>query len=78
MMKGFKAMKKNKHITINLNESIYNDLVYIASQQNRNITNMAYLLLIDAIKKNIIDLIDLSKNDLINISQNQKEVDLYR
>lgn len=77
-MKGFKTMKKNKHITINLKEEDYNNLLCIAADQNRNITNMAYLLLIDAIKKNIIDMVDLSKNDLINISQNQKEIDLYR
>lgn len=51
-------MKKNKHITLNLTEDQYNALVLMATKEKRNITNMVYILLDDAIEKNIIKYID--------------------
>lgn len=47
-------MKKNKHILLNITEDQYNALVLMADANKRNITNMAYLFLEDAIEKNII------------------------
>lgn len=51
-------MKRNKHILINLTEDQYNALLLMSSKEKRNITNMSYLLLVDAIEKNIINYID--------------------
>lgn len=51
-------MKKNKHIHINLTEDQYNALLLMATREKRNITNMAYILLNDAIEKSVIDYID--------------------
>lgn len=49
---------KSKHILINITEDQYNALLLMADKEKRNITNMAYLLLVDAIEKNIINYID--------------------
>lgn len=57
-------MKKNKHILINIDEKLYNKLVYIAEIEKRNITNAAYLLLSAEIEKKYLSLIDLNKSDL--------------
>lgn len=51
-------MKKNKHILLNITEDQYNALVLMAAKNKRNITNMAYILLDDAIENNIINYID--------------------
>lgn len=51
-------MKKNKHIHINLTEDQYNALLLMAAREKRNITNMAYILLNDAIEKSVINYID--------------------
>lgn len=42
-------MKKNKHITINLDEWQYSILKELSHDQNRNITNTAYLIIVDSI-----------------------------
>ena len=49
---------KSKHILINITEDQYNALLLMANKEKRNITNMSYLLLVDAIEKNIINYID--------------------
>lgn len=51
-------MKKNKHITINLTEDQYNAVLLMAIKENRNITNMVYILLQAAIENSIINYID--------------------
>ena len=51
-------MKKTKHILLNITEDQYNALVLMAAKNKRNITNMAFILLDDAIEKNIINYID--------------------
>lgn len=51
-------MKKNKHILLNITEDQYNALVLMAAKNKRNITNMVYILLEDAIDENIIKYID--------------------
>ena len=40
-------MKKDKHITINIDDNDYNALKTIASKENRNITNLCYLIIKD-------------------------------
>lgn len=42
-------MKKNKHVTINLDEWQYSILEELSLEQNRNITNTAYLIIVDSI-----------------------------
>ena len=37
-------MKRNKHITININEAEYNALVFIAEKQKRKLADVVYLL----------------------------------
>lgn len=55
-------MKKNKHITININEYIYNDIVFLADDDRRTITEYLYLLVIDEIKKRMIKKADLKSS----------------
>ena len=64
-------MKKNKHILLNITVDQYDALVLMAAKNKRTITNMAYILLEDAIEKNIINYIDeknsgFKKIDFIN------------
>lgn len=51
-------MKKNKHVTLNLTEDQYNAVLLMATKENRNITNMVYILLQAAIENSIINYID--------------------
>lgn len=51
-------MKKNRHITLNLTEDQYNAVLLMATKENRNITNMVYILLQAAIENSIINYID--------------------
>lgn len=51
-------MKKNKHITLNLTEDQYNAVLLMATKENRNITNMVYILLQAAIENSVINYID--------------------
>ena len=44
-------MKKDKHITINVDEWQYSILKELSEDQCRNITNVVYILLKDAIDK---------------------------
>ena len=43
-------MKKTKHITINLDEIQYKQLLNASTKENRTLTNYCYLLLIKAAK----------------------------
>lgn len=61
-------MKKNKHILLNITEDQYNALVLMAEKNKRNITNMAYILLDDAIEKNIINYIDVKDSEYKKLS----------
>lgn len=53
-------MKRQKHITINLNDEQYNAINLIAQRNNRKIADVAYLLLVDQIEKIIINYVDES------------------
>ena len=44
-------MKKNNHITINIEDDNYNKLKVIADNERRTLTATAYLLLIDSIEQ---------------------------
>lgn len=56
-------MKRNKHITINLNEDQYNALECIARNTQRKLSDAAYLLLLESINKNIIQFVDLGSGE---------------
>lgn len=55
---GFKTMKRNKHITINLTDDQFNALQFIANNQNRKIADISYLLLLENINKYMLLLVD--------------------
>ena len=44
-------MKKDKHITINIDDNDFNALKTLASKDNRNITNLCYLIIKDYLKQ---------------------------
>lgn len=53
-------MKRQKHITINLNDEQYNAINLIAQRNNRKIADVAYLIIMDQIEKLIINYVDES------------------
>ncbi len=61
-------MKKIKHITINLNIDEYNALLLIADKQKRNITNMSYILLVDTIKKTVLQYVNIKSDDFTKLN----------
>lgn len=52
-------MKRNKHILINLTEEQYNQLLFIATNQRRKLSDAAYLILIDEIDRIILETTDI-------------------
>ena len=51
-------MKRNKHILINLTDAEYNEIIYIANANKRKIADVAYLLLLNSLDKDILQYID--------------------
>lgn len=50
--------KKVKHITVNLTDDGYNAIMYLANKENRNITNMVYILLDEIVNAKLIKAVD--------------------
>ena len=44
-------MKKNKHITININDNEYSKLNELALKSDRSITNYCYLIIVKHLKE---------------------------
>ena len=56
-------MKKNKHITINLEDDLYNNIIYIANIERRKPTEYLYLLVADEINKCILNYVNRGGSD---------------
>lgn len=56
-------MKKNKHITINLEDDLYNSIIYIANSERRKPTEYLYLLVADEINKRILNYVNRGGSD---------------
>ena len=65
-------MKRNKHILINLTEDQFNCLKFIAIKENRKISDIAYLLLINTINEKIINYVNV-KNSGFKVLKYQSE-----
>ena len=63
-------MKRNKHILINLTEDQYNAIALMSDKNRRKIADMVYILVSDAIEKNIIDYIDKKNSGLKKLEFN--------
>ena len=51
-------MKRNKHITININESEYNALQFIASKEKRKLADVVYLLISESLNAATLAAVD--------------------
>lgn len=51
-------MKRNKHILINIDEDLYNSIVYLANSERRKAAEYLYLLVSDEIQKRILTTVD--------------------
>lgn len=55
-------MKRNKHITVNMDENLYNMIQYLSDMDRRKASEYLFLLVNDEINKRIIKAVDI-KND---------------
>ena len=51
-------MKRNKHILINMDDALYNEIIYICNAERRKPAEYIYLLVSDEIQKRILKYID--------------------
>lgn len=66
-------MKRNKHILINLTDEQFNAIQFIAIKENRKISDIAYLLLINTINEKIINYVDIKNSGFKTLKYQSEE-----
>lgn len=62
--------KRNKHILINLTESQYKTLLFICDKNQRKAADQCYILLISALNKEALKLVDGGATDFKPLKYN--------
>ena len=63
-------MKRNKHVLINLTEDQFNMLLFIANKENRKISDIAYLIIIESLNNKAAQYTDIKNSGFKKLTYN--------